>query len=277
MAADSEVAARARAALGVLADLTPSAERRAAAAESVPLEWFRWLDTGFELLTAFTFADPGSRGPSLAELMRQADVPAPRVPVDKQFGERLAAVQQVREGRHAIRVGWLWVAGSVRWVGSDGQETRRRIFQPLVSRTVRVVHSRADLSWVLMPYGDVEITPLVTDRTTSQRLEHHVEFGGGAFRDLRELDEALLARLPKLSAFASDCAAAAGFRDLRLVLDRDQPEDLMRRNGLRIVVGLAIYTTDEPQRTTRAGSLLAWPRGALDERTAFHAVYAAMS
>lgn len=277
MGIDAEVTRRAEAALAALSDLTPTGGRRTDTS-SVPTEWFRWLDTGFNLFDDRFKDDPCEHRPSTAaavlkEVILKEEVPMnPSLTLDRTYGERLAAVQQIRQGRHSVRVGWLWVAGTETTRNADGAEITRRIFQPLVTRTVRVIQS--DRRWRALGYGDVEITPLVTDRQTAYRLEDRAEFGGGAFRSMNDVTAPLLGRMPRLTSFAVDCAAAAGFDTRGFVVERVQPEEHMRSDGLRIVVGIGIYTTDEVSRISRAGVLRAWSKLPVEEPTAFHVVYA---
>jgi hypothetical protein len=274
---DAVVARRAEAALDALSDLAPTGGRRTDIS-SVPTDWFRWLDTGLHLFTGPVMSDPVSslQNPAVAFLKEAVlKEPAPMHPLitlDREYGERLAAVQQLREGRHSVRVGWLWVAGSSSSRKADGVEVRRRVFQPLVTRTARVLQSSH--GWRLATYGDTEITSLVTDREIANRLEDRIEFGGGAFSSPNDLSPALLGRLPRLRSFAIDCAAAAGLPTADFELDRLQPEEHMRVDGLRIVVGIGVYTTDEVSRTSRASTLRAWTSVPVEEPTAFHVVYA---
>ncbi|HUC32341.1 MAG TPA: hypothetical protein VMS14_02995, partial [Ilumatobacteraceae bacterium] len=56
----SEVIAAARAALGTLVELVPTAEREADDELTVPLDWFHWLDQGLSLFHAGYYDDPGT-------------------------------------------------------------------------------------------------------------------------------------------------------------------------------------------------------------------------
>ena len=115
MVTENDAGATAVAALLALSDLTPSAARQAGG-DAVPLEWFRWLDDGLELFRPASPGDPLDR-PSVGETFareffaRQPAVTYPTLGVERAFGEGLAALQQVR-GEQAVRVGWLWVAGT---------------------------------------------------------------------------------------------------------------------------------------------------------------------
>ena len=138
---------------------------------------------------------------------------------------------------------------------------------------MRVLGNSKSLGWTLTAYGDVEITPMVEDRELARSLEGRIEYGGGAFRSLLDLSPALLERLPRLRGFALDCARATGHVVKGVATERTTPEALMAHDGLRVVVGLGVYTTDEPSRTSRAGALRAWSSVDIDRPTAFHTVY----
>lgn len=254
----SEQEARAKAVLGVMADLSPSPAQQPAAAHAIPLEWFRWLPA--EAVRLF----PPEK--LLALATPPADVRA--VDLDRRFGERLQAVDQLRPGQRSLRAGWLFVAG-----GKDaGGGRRQRIFHPLVTIPVRVQ------GWGLprlVPAGDEELTPLITDTTTRQRLEGQMEFGGGALQGVSEVSvtEALLVRLGRLRRFAQDAAAAAGLHASRLVAADKGPDELLRSDELVIVAGVGVYAVHETGGTSRAASLRAWAEGSMHEWTAFHSMY----
>jgi hypothetical protein len=266
---------RARRALSALADLTPSSTKRDDAT-SVPLDWFRWLDTGVAMLDTRPFVDHGPGGPTVlarfAAANDSSDMPIPTITLDKEFGERLAAIQQLRSGASALRIGWLWVAGTTTSVDANGTPQRRRVFQPLVTRKVRCYKPSAIERWTLAPFGDLEVTSLVTDVATARSFEQ-VEYGGGAFTRFTDLNDTLLARLPRLGAYARNLAAAAGLPASVLSTTRDLPQTLMDRDGLQIVAGLAVYSMVETGSTPRAAGMRAWDDH-LDEPTAFHAIYA---
>lgn len=268
------MAARAASALAALSSLTPSAERKDDDT-AVPLDWFRWLDDGLQLFIGPT-APPadsvfGRIGRTVAQVQGTPMAEVPSVSVDRGFGERLAAVQQVRGA--PFRIGWLWVVGTASVVTANGASVRRRICQPLVTMPVRVQRSGV-LGWALYAAGDAEVTPLVGDREVAAQMEATMEFGGGAIERFRDLSPALLQRLPKLSQYATGLAAAAGLPATALITDRSEPAALMRHDGLRIAVGLAVYSTEDQERVTRSGALRGWLEQPSTEPTAFHAVYA---
>ena len=164
--------------------------------------------------------------------------------VDKAFGERLAAVDQVRSEQRALRIGWLFVTGQI--TGEDGK--RRRVFHPLVTMPVRVHRApMAGPERAFIGAGDAELSPLIADREVRRRLEQQVEFGRGVFdRDVKAaLDPALLTRLTHLVGFARSAASAAGLAAHAVVPASEGPDDLLLDKTLRIVAGVGVFTVRE--------------------------------
>jgi hypothetical protein len=263
---DHSPPALARAVLQALADLAPSTEQRASGL-AVPTEWFRWLPVDSVRLFA-----PGAYlpiGQRFAGLSQQP--PAERgVTIDRQFGERLAAVDQIRAEQRSLRLGWLFVAG--RTTTDEGRT--RRVFHPLVTIPVRVRRPPALGKALLLPAGDAEISELVTDRDLRHQLEGSIELGGGALEGITsDAVAGLLPRLERLQRYARSLAAAAGLPASQVVPAGDGPDALMRAEGLVIVAGVGVYAISEPGESSRASSLRAWSEGRLDRTTAFHSLY----
>ncbi len=265
---------RARAVLEALADLAPTTEQRTPGL-AVPTEWFRWLP-----VNSVRLFEPGAYVPTgeswvegVAKRFVDASSPAERwnVPIDRQFGERLAAVDQIRAERRSLRVGWLFVAG--RTTTEEGKT--RRVFHPLVTIPVRVQRPPALGKALLLPAGDAEISELVTDRDVRHELESHIEFGRGALGSVSsaEVPLALLPRLEHLQRYARSVADAAGLAANRMVSASDGPDGLMRSEGLVIVAGVGVYAISVVGESSRAGSLRAWAAGPTDRWTAFHSLY----
>jgi hypothetical protein len=147
------------------------------------------------------------------------------VAIDRRFGERLAAVDQLRPGQRSLRAGWLFVAGSK----DAGGGRRYRIFHPLVTVPVRVQRVLG-FGAALLPAGDEELTPLVPDGQARRRLEDEMQFGGGALQSLGRaaVPQALLDRLGRLRRFAQGAAQEAGFRASQLVPADQGPDSLLR-------------------------------------------------
>jgi hypothetical protein len=194
-------------------------------------------------------------------------------PIDRELGQALAAVEQLRPAARPVRVGWLFVAGRTRQ--RDG--TVRRVFHPLVNVPVTPSPVPAAFgSALLIATGDVEVTDLVADPEVRAELDEAVEWGGGALEGTTgpAIDPALLDRLEGLHGFATRAAAAAGLRATELVPATDDPEAYLGRDGLVIVAGVAVYALHGTDLGSRAGSLRAWAAGPLPSWTAFHSLYA---
>jgi hypothetical protein len=249
--------ARVRALLYALADLSPSAEQPDTAG-TVPLDWFRWLPVSAGELVA----------PPIPAQERVGGV-VTRARIERELAERLAAVDQVRPLQHALRVGWLFVAGRT---GTGAGS--RRVLHPLVTVPVRARHGLLVGGGELMPAGDPELSPLIPDGPERHALEASIEYGGGGLLgvDVVGLSESMLARLPKLQAFARAAAEAAGFHVRRIVAAGDPPEAYLRRD-LAIVVGAAVYAVHETGGLARDASLRAWAERVDDEPTALHTMY----
>ena len=242
--------------LRVLADLAPANETRQRGL-TIPTDWFRWLPASAVSLFTLSLGAPPS-----AESV---------VDIDRTFGEQLASVDRIRPQQHSLRLGWLFVAGTLR--GDDGR--RRRTFRPLVTMPVRVELPPLLGRATLRPVGDVSISNLIDDPAERQALEARMQFGGGALvaEGAPAIAPALLARLTKLSQFARTAASAASLPASVVVPVEDAPDQLADREGLVIVAGVGVYATHEPGSVSRAGSLRGWADGPLDRWTSFHSLY----
>ena len=242
--------------LRVLADLAPANETRQRGL-TIPTDWFRWLPASAVSLFTLSLGAPPS-----AESV---------VDIDRTFGEQLASVDRIRPQQHSLRLGWLFVAGTLR--GDDGR--RRRTFRPLVTMPVRVELPPLLGRATLRPVGDVSISNLIDDPAERQALEARMQFGGGALvaEGAPAIGPALLARLTKLSQFARAAASAASLPASVVVPVEDAPDQLADREGLVIVAGVGVYATHEPGSVSRAGSLRGRADGPLDRWTSFHSLY----
>ena len=241
------------------------------------MEWFRWLAAeAVELfIPAFTppeDARPHGRFEGVGMRMDDAEEsPLTRsVRVDRSFGERLAAVDQLRPEQRSLRAGWLFVEGSRPL--PNGR--RQRVFHPLLTVPVRVIRPSLMGDALLHAAGDVTVTDLVTDPATRADLERSYEIGAGALAGMRtaEIPRALLRRLDGLHRFAIAAAAAAGFETNALVPVGLAPEELMAHE-LTIVAGVGVFAVHPTAGLSRAASLVAWAGRRLDTWTAFHSIY----
>ena len=271
---DHSASGRASAVLRVLADLAPSTEVRAQGLV-VPTEWFRWLPIDavrvFRPGPSIPTGESWVQGATNRWLANPTAADDKEVSIDRQFGERLAAVDQIRAAQRSLRVGWLFVAG--RAEASNGRS--RRVFHPLVTRPVRVQRPPALGRAVLVPAGDAEISELITDGVMHRKLESDIELGGGAFEGFFGVEPpaGLLPRLDRLQRYARSAAHAAGLPADSVVPASDGPDGLTRGDGLVIVAGVGVYAIHEVGESSRAASLRAWSSQPLDTWTAFHSLY----
>jgi hypothetical protein len=243
---------RAAAVLRALADMAPANEPKATG-RTIPLEWFRWLPAS------------AVRMLSVSVLGLEPNALNINVPLDRRFGERLAAVDQIRSSRNNLRVGWLFVCGRAQ----DGT----RVFQPLVTAPVRVERTPTAARLVLA--GDVEVTSLVKDGASRYDLERRIEFGGGGLDDTTSeaVPLPLLARMDRLRRFAIDTSKAAGVEAVTLVSGGEDPDALMAADHLSVAAGIAVYAVRDTKTSSRASSLRALADGLTTTWTAFHSIY----
>lgn len=264
------------AALVALADLCPSREDPAQRG-SIPLDWFRWLPVACAGVLSngtpyYGGEIPGPRDKFLASLAANSP-PPPVISIDRSLGERLAAIDQLRPGRRSLRLGWLFVAG--RTTRTDGRS--RKVFWPLVTRPVAVARNIGSVG--LVPAGDVELTRMITDDDVRSDLERRIETGGGGIDagtvggEGIAISAAWLNRFEHLRHFALAAAAAAGLPAAQLVPAGDGPEELMRRDGLVVVAGVAVFANTQTGGLSHAASLDAWARRPPESWTAFHSFY----
>ncbi|HET7489797.1 MAG TPA: AAA domain-containing protein [Acidimicrobiales bacterium] len=253
-----------RAILGVLADVSSSG-RQEVGALTVPLDWFRWLAASATMLFR---PDLDTRGAILESRGLGIDN-RPSVPLDRAVGERLAAIDKVRAGA-ALRCGFLFVAGR-RLQGDRAQ----RVLHPLLSLPVRIVVPPLAGPARVRAAGDVTVTELVSDAATRHHLEEYYALGGGALNDVASpvVPAKLLARLTGLIAFAKEAAKAAGFAVRDVVPGGQNPDELLRTDGLVVAAGVALYTATDVGGLSAAESLRAWSARVGDRPTALEAVY----
>src|SRR6476646_7956573 len=149
--------------------------------------------------------------------------------LDRPFGERLAAVSHLRLGQSSIRVGWLFLAGTMTASGRS-----RRVFQPLLSRAVWTARPPLVGDVSLVPKGDVEVSEIVTDPEARQALEGVIGPLRGAFRrneTVRGIKD-VFDRVPRLEAVVTEAVGTAGFEATELLITDDSPDQLLRHDGL---------------------------------------------
>ncbi|MEI2806800.1 MAG: hypothetical protein V9G18_12920 [Albidovulum sp.] len=206
---------------------------------------------------------------------KQVAVPMAATRIPRNLGERLMAVQQVRSGS-PMRIGFLWVAGTTELPDATGLLRRRKVLHPLLSRSVRISLDGTNVltrTATVRASGDLERSPLIGP-DVARTLPEAPEWGWGMLGRLDQIDPALFARLTGIQRFAKELAAAAGLSAHEFVLEPTEPERLIRHDGLRIVVGVALYATEKTETITCGNTLRTWATQRIDRQTAFHTVYA---
>ena len=230
--------------LRYLADLAPTGSRQADVVHrTTEFAYLGWRPLLFQ---------PGNtEGPRT--LWRRGDI------------QRLTAIDSLHDGEELLRLGWLFVTGTIE---QEGKSVRHCF--PLLSVPVKV-QTLAGLQYHFVHRGDVEMPDAFFDDDAKLRLESaEAPWGGGV---IDEPDERLLARMPKLVGWVREAVAAAGLPEAQVVAPKANPLGFRSQPGLRVVPGAALYTTRDVIAPNVAGTLLGWLSQPLD-LTAFDALYA---
>jgi hypothetical protein len=207
----------------------------------------------------------------------------PRTPT----AARLAQLDALNQDSHVLREGWVFLSGTVVREGN-----RVPVLIPLISRPVRLASesavrtaaramlvggptNAAEPSILCRIDGEVDLIPLVEDADLRAELTDRAEFGRGAFSG-QPATPALVRRMPALDKWVQEVAHAAGLTSgARIPVDTQDPRNLVGHiEGLRAVIGGAIYVAVERPRPVVASALAAWSKLAGIERTSFGALYA---
>jgi hypothetical protein len=249
-------------------DMVP--ERRGAeGGSSISLDWFRWLSVDAVRQFYEPFGEAITQSPMDPQVGTVSAAERFAV-IDRELGERLAALDQMRTSHRTLRAGWLFVAGHT----TDAAGHRHRVFQPLITIPVRIERVMAFGRTRLVPAGDAELTPLITDRSARRALEDRFEFGGGALDGLHQSSapKALLSRLSRLRDFALNASAAAGWDATAVVPAGASPDELLRSDALVVVAGVAVYAEREGADHPRDAVLESW-RDRVPSDSALTALY----
>ena len=175
---------------------------------------------------------------------------------------RLAAIDSLHPTESLLRLGWLFMAGTV---GRDGKKTRYCV--PLLSAPIRLANR--GISFQLLHTGNVEMPDDLFDWETRLELEESPDaYGGLAGTEAVEL----LERLPKLNAWVDAAVKAAGLPEAVMRGGLDSPLDYRDEAGLNVVVGSGIYTARDIATPNISGVLRSWSLKDLGQ-TAFGALY----
>ncbi len=179
---------------------------------------------------------------------------------------RLASVDSLHATERLLRLGWLFVTGTV----DDNGKSTRYCF-PLLSMPVRL--GNRGLSFQLLHEGTVEMYDDLFDWDARLELEESSDpFAGGS--DTR--DDRLLARMPKLESWVRTALDRAGLPAAALRGGATNPLELRGEGGLSVVAGAAIYTIRDVVAPDMAGVLRTWSFEPVAE-SAFGALYSGTS
>jgi hypothetical protein len=224
----------------------------------VDTEWFTWL----QLSASRLFVSPTTFDPQFP----------PTAPIPRDYADSLMRINQLRgfHGFSAVRLGFLWLAGSITVDGA-----LRRFLHPLV--TLPVVPERPPLigPGLLRPFGMPMLGDIVVERDARTALDGTFEYGGGALDTVQEIaaPPALVAQLTRLHTWANRVVAAAGCpTPLALSPAGANPTDLLAHQGLRLICGVAAYVQLDGGATPRTATS-SWPTDRLGEATSFHHLY----
>jgi hypothetical protein len=168
--------------------------------------------------------------------------------------ERLTALDALHKEERVLRRGWAWVLGSAEIEG-----VRRKVRLPLLVQPVRIERG---LRSRIVPAGDLELTPLVADRSVAAALEAAPGLGSAGWLTTTGT-----------TAWITAAAQAAGLPIARLIerTDKAPAEDL---------VGCAAAALFIVRDVTSAGlrdTLLTWSTRPGLEETALTHVYGSMT
>jgi hypothetical protein len=208
---------------------------------------------------------------SLFALGGASTIHLPRSPT----GQRLARLDALNQEAPVLREGWVFLAGTT---VRDG--VVQPVLIPLIERPVRLtteslgrVAARTvfigasnttnlvEAQLALHADGEAELIPLIDDLDLRADLLEHAEFGRGAFPG-QEANPALVRRMPALWNWIERTVAETGL-DLegRLAIHTDDPLPLVGKiEGVRVVLGSAVYAAAEAPRPVAAAALKSWSR-----------------
>lgn len=176
--------------------------------------------------------------------------------------QHLAAIDSLHSAERLLRIGWLFVAGTIDW---DGKSTRFCL--PLLSAPVRL--GRIGIDVRVVREGDIEMSGDFFDEEARAKLEDSQDaYGGGA--DLGS--DAIVARLDRMRLWAEEALRSSGLPLARLVGAGTNPVDVRNREGLGVIAGAGVYTVRDVAAPNVAGILRGWASVPL-EGTAFDVLY----
>lgn len=187
-----------------------------------------------------------------------------RAVVGREETTRFGAIDAIRPQTRSLRVGLGFVAGTV----SD-EGTTRRIFEPLLTMPVVAGDGMVERA------GDIELTPLVTDRHERLRLEAGLVWGGDELEGRGHYaTPETLGDEGGLLHYLRDVARSAGIDVARRVAQPAKaPATLRQLEGAHLILGLGLYAIGTRPEFSPAAALAEWQRAVGTTWTALHTLY----
>ena len=175
---------------------------------------------------------------------------------------RLASIDSLHPTENLLRLGWLFLAGTVE---RDGKKTKYCV--PLLSVPIRLANR--GISFQLLHIGNVEMPDDLFDWEARLELEESPDaYGGRSGPATAEM----LERLPKLNTWVSAALESAGLPKAVMRGGADNPLNYRDEAGLNVVAGSGIYTARDIATPNISGVLRSWSLQHLSD-TAFGALY----
>lgn len=196
--------------------------------------------------------------------------------------ERMTKLDTLHHEEQLLRHSWVIIAGTTT---IDGQ--RHRVLQPVLSRPIRLarpsliqrgaaVLEGSPSSGALHHYiGDAEMSPMIADPGARADLLDRAAFGRGSIA--HGATEALIARMPEVTGWVKEAAAAMGLPVRRVLPPSEQPQDWIDHDGLVAILVHSLHTARRTSPTSMRSTMLSWAGRPGIDRTAFEAVVAAGS
>lgn len=180
--------------------------------------------------------------------------------------ERLQALQRydaLNPDAVDLRLGWMWVVGTVRIGGAPVL-----VRLPVLSRPVRV--EQLGNRRHVQPVTAWDLWSLVEDPDTASQLEADAAFGGGALDPGAQ--QALVDKLPVLRSWVQRVLEASGLPPSNQVLAPTDPERLPA-DRLHVVAGYGIYADVDADPSRPKETLANWSGNPGAASSAFGTLY----
>lgn len=195
-------------------------------------------------------------------LAYHGEVPTPRLLPRSTGLRRLAATDSLHPTEDLLRLGWLFVAGTI-----DVEGTATRFCLPLLSAPIRL--GNIGVRYQVNHAGNLEMPDDLFDWDARLELEESPDpFAGGSPTD----DDLMVGGMAQLVEWIGQALGHAGLPDATLRGGKINPVELRAERGLSVVAGAAIYTVRDIVAPNTAGVLRTWSHQPVDE-TAFGFLY----